>query len=54
VFEVDHVNGITPLTDIRETLGEYWHDLINGEMEIVCVECHKLRTAKQADERNRK
>lgn len=47
VWEVDHVGGITPLGDIKETLGDYWHDLINGEMEIVCVQCHKKRTAKQ-------
>jgi|TARA_Y100000310_G_scaffold75313_1_gene71606 hypothetical protein len=47
VFEVDHVNGITPLTDIQETLGDFWHDLIYGEQEIVCYACHKQRTAKQ-------
>jgi len=53
VYEVDHVNGITPMVDIRETLGEYWHTLIYGEMEIVCVPCHKKRTAKQrAETRN--
>ncbi len=47
VYEVDHVDGITPLKDIKETLGDYWHDLIYGDMEIVCVACHKARTAKQ-------
>lgn len=47
VYEVDHVHGITSLGDIKETLGSYWYDLIYGRMEVVCVACHKKRTAKQ-------
>lgn len=47
VREVDHVNGITPMKDIRETLGDYWYDLIYGEQQILCWKCHKARTAKQ-------
>jgi hypothetical protein len=47
VFEVDHINMITPLGDIRKTLGDYWYDMIYGTMEIVCYSCHKIRTAKQ-------
>jgi hypothetical protein len=44
VYEVDHINGITPMTDIKDTLGEYYHDLIYGDMRILCVACHKKRT----------
>jgi hypothetical protein len=52
VFEIDHVNGITPLTDIRQTLGEHFHELIYGKMEVVCYTCHAKRTAKQTKQRN--
>jgi len=51
VYEVDHVKGITPLVDIQLTLGDYWYDMMYGEMEVVCVKCHKKRTARQT--RNR-
>jgi hypothetical protein len=44
VYEVDHINGITPMTDIKDTLGEYYHDLIYGDMRILCVACHKKHT----------
>ena len=52
VFEIDHVDGITPLTDIRLTLGEHFHSMIYGKQEVVCYKCHKERTAKQTKERN--
>jgi len=52
VFEIDHVDGITPLTDIKETLGLFFDSLIYGKQEVVCVKCHALRTAKQTKERN--
>ncbi len=54
LYEVDHVNGITPLTDISETIGQHYHDMMYGKMEIVCVACHKARTAVQAEARNTK
>jgi hypothetical protein len=53
VFEIDHVDGITPLTDIRLTLGNHFHELIYGKQEVVCYKCHKIRTAKQSEKRNR-
>ena len=53
VYEVDHVDGITPLTDIRETLGQYFHGMIYGKMEICCVACHKIRTKKQNQQRRK-
>ena len=40
VFECHHKHGIAPLGDVRATLGEYFHDLIYGEMEILCFKCH--------------
>ena len=54
VYEIDHVDGITPLTDIRLTLGEHFHELIYGRQEVVCYTCHKARTAKQSKERHAK
>lgn len=54
VFEVDHIDGITPLGDIRLTLGEHFNSMIYGTLEIVCYKCHKQRTAIQAKERNKK
>jgi hypothetical protein len=54
VFEANHIHGITPLTDIQETLGDHWHDMIYGEMEILCYSCHQKETAIQTKERNAK
>lgn len=54
VLEVDHVEGITPLTDIRLTLGDHFHSMIFGKQEIVCWTCHAKRTAKQQKQRNQK
>ena len=54
VYEIDHVDGITPLTDIRLTLGNHFHELIYGKQEVVCYACHKLRTAKQSQQRHNK
>ena len=52
VLEVDHVDGITPLGDIRLTLSEHFHSMIYGKQEIVCYSCHKIRSAAQTKERN--
>ena len=54
VFEIDHVDGITPLTDIRLTLGEHFHSMIYGKQDVVCYACHKIRTAIQSKARNTK
>jgi len=50
-WEVDHVDGIVPLGDVKETLGQHFHSMIYGRQEVVCYACHKLRTAKQVAER---
>jgi len=54
VFEIDHVDGITPLGDIMETLGSYFNGLIYGKLEVVCYSCHAKRTAAQTKRRNQK
>lgn len=54
VYEIHHTHGIPALTDIRKTLGEFWHGLIYGEMEVVCYECHKSLTANQSKARHKK
>ena len=52
VFEVHHIDGVTSLGDIRETIGEHFHSLIYGKMEILCVACHAKETAEQTKQRN--
>jgi hypothetical protein len=52
LFDVNHVHGITPLDVIQETLGDHWYDMFYGEVEILCIPCHKEETAKQAKERS--
>jgi len=54
LFEVHHIKGVTPLTDIHLTLGDHFNSLIYGEMEILCIECHKNETAKQSQQRHAK
>ena len=46
-YEVDHIHGITSLGDIKDTLGQYAHDLLYGEMRIMCWSCHKSHTFKK-------
>ena len=53
VYEINHINTIIPLGDIRETLGEHFYDMIYGEQEVLCYKCHKAETAKQTAERNK-
>jgi len=52
LFEVHHIDSIVPLADIRDTLGEHFHSMIYGKMEILCIACHKLQTAAQTKQRN--
>ena len=42
VFEIHHKDGISPIKkNIRQTLGDYYQDLIFGQMECLCYQCHK-------------
>lgn len=54
LFEVHHIHGVTPLTNIKETLGLHFDSLIYGELEILCISCHKKETAIQSKQRNQK
>jgi hypothetical protein len=54
LYDVNHVNMIIPLDDIRKNLGEHWYQTFYGEVEVLCVACHKAETAKQAKERSNK
>jgi hypothetical protein len=54
LYDVNHIHGRTPLDDIRKNLGEYWYDTFYGEVEILCVSCHKIETSKQATQRSNK
>ena len=53
VYEIHHVDGVTSLGDIRETLGDHFHSMIYGKMEVLCVSCHKAESAIQTKERNK-
>jgi hypothetical protein len=53
VYEIHHKSGVTSLAGIRETLGEHFHSLIYGEMEVLCFSCHAAQTAEQTSERNK-
>ena len=44
VFEIDHVDGITQMGDIRETLGDHLHEMINGRQEAGCYIGNNIHT----------
>jgi hypothetical protein len=52
LHDVNHIHGVTPLDDIQKNLGNHWYDLFYGEVEILCVSCHKIETSKQATQRS--
>ena len=54
VYEIDHVDGITPLAGIQDTLGDYVHSLLFGAQQAVCHACHAERTARQLGARKNK
>jgi hypothetical protein len=54
LYEVHHIDGVTSLGDVRETLGEHFNSLIYGKMEVLCIACHAKETAIQTKERNSK
>jgi hypothetical protein len=49
LFDVDHVDGITPLGDPIKGLGPYWESMMMGELQILCKPCHAIKT--QADKK---
>lgn len=44
LFDVDHVDGITPLGDPIKDLGSYWESMMTGELQILCKSCHAKKT----------
>jgi hypothetical protein len=54
VYEIDHVDGITPLAGIQATLGDYVESLLFGAQQAVCHACHAERTAAQLGARKNK
>lgn len=44
IFDVDHVDGITPLGDPIHDLGPYWSSMMTGRLQILCKPCHAKKT----------
>jgi len=44
LFDVDHVDGITPMKDPIYLLGAYWVSLMTGRLQILCKKCHAEKT----------
>lgn len=52
-FNVDHRNGIEPLVTLDD-LTPHAKDLFFGEMQILCINCHKKKTKEQKESKNEK
>jgi hypothetical protein len=44
LFDIDHIEGITPLDDPIYGLGPYWESMMTGELQVLCKGCHKIKT----------
>lgn len=44
VYEVDHVHLNPSLSCIEADLGNYAHSLFNGDLQILCLDCHVFKT----------
>lgn len=44
LFDVDHVDGITPMSDPIKGLGAYWESMMLGELQVLCKPCHAEKT----------
>jgi len=51
LYDVDHVDGITPLGDPIDDLGDYWRSMMRGKLQILCKACHAKKTS--ADRKKR-
>ena len=47
LFDVDHIDGITPLGDPIYGLGAYWESMQTGRMQILCKGCHSIKTKRE-------
>jgi hypothetical protein len=53
LFDCDHTEGITSLSDPIYDLGAFWISLMTGALRILCKPCHASRTAEQTKKRNK-
>ncbi len=44
LYDVDHINGITPMGHPVYGLGDYWVSLMDGPLQILCKKCHAEKT----------
>jgi len=44
LFDIDHIDGITPLGDPIYGLGAYWVSMMTGALQILCKGCHAQKT----------
>ena len=44
LFDVDHIDGITPLGDPIYGVGPYWESMMTGPLQILCKGCHRKKT----------
>lgn len=48
LFDVDHIDGITPLSDPIYGLGAYWESMMTGRLQVLCKEkCHREKTERE-------
>jgi hypothetical protein len=49
LFDVDHIDGITPMGDPIKGLGAYWESMMTGPLQVLCKEkCHRAKTEREA------
>ena len=51
LFDVDHINGITPLSNPITGLGAYWESMMTGPLQVLCKSCHSSKTTTEARKR---
>ena len=44
LYDVDHIDGITPMVDPIYGLGAYWASMMTGRLQILCKPCHAKKT----------
>ena len=44
LFDVDHIDGITPMQDPITGLGAYWESMMTGRLQVLCKPCHVEKT----------
>ena len=50
IYEVNHIwTGNHSFTDIKRDLGEFAHDLLNNDLEVLCRQCHQIVTNEQKE-----